>query len=33
VIWMTNPPNDNKELHFGYLDEIPVKVREHLKLI
>ena len=33
VIWMTNPRNDNKELHFNYLDEIPAKIREHLKLI
>jgi hypothetical protein len=33
VIWMTNPPNDNKELHFNYLDEIPARIREHLKLI
>jgi hypothetical protein len=33
VIWMRNPPNKNKELHFNYLDEIPSKIREHLKLI
>jgi hypothetical protein len=33
VIWMTNPHNDNKELHFDHLDEIPAKIREHLKLI
>jgi hypothetical protein len=33
VIWMTNPSNDNKELHFNYLDEIPAKIREHLKLV
>jgi hypothetical protein len=33
VIWMTNPRNDNKELHFDHLDEIPAKIREHLKLI
>jgi hypothetical protein len=33
VIWMTNPRNENKELHFNYLDEIPAKIREHLKLI
>ena len=29
---MTNPRNENKELHFNYLDEIPAKIREHLKL-
>ncbi len=29
---MTNPRNDNTELHFNYLDEIPTKIREHLKL-
>jgi hypothetical protein len=33
LIWMTNPRNENKELHFNYLDEIPAKIREHLKLI
>ncbi len=33
MIWMTNPRNDNKELHFNYLDEIPAKIREHLRFI
>ncbi len=33
VIHLINPPNNNKELHFNYLDEIPTKVREHLKVI
>jgi hypothetical protein len=33
LIWMTNPHNANKELHFDYLDEIPGKIREHLRLI
>jgi len=30
---MTDPRNDNKELHFNYLDEIPSKIREHLRSI
>jgi|GEM_PF-5341041 len=33
VIWMTNPSNSNKERHFDYLDAIPSKIREHLKMI
>lgn len=33
MIWMQTPKNDNKELHFNYLDEIPAKIREHLKMI
>ena len=33
LIWMTNPPNDNKELHFNYLDQIPQRIRDHLKMI
>jgi len=33
LIWMINPRNENKELHFDYLDEIPAKIREHLRLI
>lgn len=32
VILMTNPPNENKELHFNYLDAIPEKIRQHLKM-
>ena len=30
VIWMTTPKNENRELHFDYLDEIPARIREHL---
>jgi hypothetical protein len=33
LIWMINPHNENKELHFNYLDELPAKIREHLRLI
>jgi hypothetical protein len=33
VILMTTPKNENKELHFNYLDEIPAKIREHLKAV
>jgi hypothetical protein len=33
LIWMINPRNENKELHIDYLDEIPAKIREHLRLI
>jgi len=33
LIWMKNPRNENKELHFNYLDEIPAKIREHLTLL
>jgi uncharacterized protein YnzC (UPF0291/DUF896 family) len=33
VILMTTPRNENKELHFDYLDSIPAKIREHLKSV
>jgi hypothetical protein len=33
VIWMTNPKNGNKELHFDYLDAIPRLIRQHLERI
>src|SRR5271163_3295266 len=33
VIWMTNPDNQNKEIHFDFLDTIPAKIREHLKMV
>lgn len=32
LILMTNPPNGNMELHFDYLDAVPTKIREHLKM-
>lgn len=30
---MTNPKNDNKELHFDYLDTIPRLIRQHLERV
>src|SRR5579864_6794653 len=33
VIFMTTPTNDNKELHFNYLDSIPRLIRQHLERI
>jgi hypothetical protein len=33
VIWLTNPKNESTELHFDYLDELPSKIREHLKMV
>lgn len=33
VIYLETPQNNNKELHFNYLDSIPSRIREHLEML
>jgi hypothetical protein len=33
VIRLNDFPNQNKQVHFNYLDEIPRKIRQHLKTV